>query len=166
MRRWGKVIDMKSYTPGSCIRLLTLVTAIFLIPIQLFCDGLVRSKEQEMILNLQENGIFPASCQDSDAACSIMMQTPYVCFTMEFTVMVLYALLMLADSWLAYKTTLVTGIGLYFIAFLQLCFKSGRPFWDVDNITSNGHCLFDFSGPSQSAFVMTFFWPYILIMFL
>ena len=41
LRRWGKVIDMQSYTPGSVIRLITLVVAIFLIPMQLFCDGLV-----------------------------------------------------------------------------------------------------------------------------
>ena len=44
-RRWGKVIDMKSYTPGSCIRLLVLVIAILLVPMQLFCDGLVGEKE-------------------------------------------------------------------------------------------------------------------------
>ena len=30
----------------------------------------------------------------------------------------------------------------------------------------NGVCLFDFGGPSQAAFIMTFFWPYIIIMFL
>ena len=52
MRRWGKVIDMKSYTPGSTIRLMTLVIAIFIIPIQLFCDGLVRTREEDMILSL------------------------------------------------------------------------------------------------------------------
>ena len=87
-------------------------------------------------------------------------------FTSEVTIFVLFGLLLLADSWLAYKTALVTGIGLYFICFLQLGFKSGRPFWDKAEISSNGHCLFDFAGPSQSAFTMTFFWPYCLIMFL
>jgi len=71
-----------------------------------------------------------------------------------------------ADSWLAYKTTLVTCMGVFSIAFLQMSFKSGRPFWDVAEITSNGHCLFDFSGPSQAAFTMTFFYPYLIIMFL
>ena len=101
-----------------------------------------------------------------DGFCSRMMEVPYYCSTTEFCIMVLFALLLIADSWLAYKTTLVTGFGIYFIAFMQLTFKSGRPFWDVAEISSNGHCLFDFSGPSQSAFIMTFFWPYILIMFL
>ena len=47
-----------------------------------------------------------------------------------------------------------------------MAFKSGRPFWDSADIHSNGHCYFDFSGPSNSAFMMTFFWPYVIIMFL
>ena len=95
-----------------------------------------------------------------------MMSIPYWCFTPEFCVFMLYALLLVADSWLAYKTTLVTGLGIYFVAFMQLSFKNGRPFWDVAEIESNGHCLFDFSGPSMAGFLMTFFWPYIHIMFL
>ena len=152
MRRWGKVIDMNSYTPGSIIRLLTLVVAIFIIPLQLFCDGLVQSKEQDMILSLQQSTHVPESCRTKDGACSRILQVPFVLFQPMTSIFILLMLLLLADSWLAYKTTLVTGIGLYFIAFLQLCFKSGRPFWDRAEISSNGHCLFDFSGPSQSAF--------------
>ena len=166
MRRWGKVIDMKSWTPGSSIRLLTLVVAIFIIPMQLFCDGLVRSKEQDMITRIQNSDNLPESCKNDDQACSIAMQVPYVIFSTEATVYMLFALLLIADSWLAYKTALVTGVGIYFMSFLQMCFKSGRPFWDVAEIASFGHCLFDFSGPSLSAFTMTFFWPYVQIMFL
>ena len=78
----------------------------------------------------------------------------------------LFALLLLCDSWLAYKTTLVSCFGIYFITFLQLAFKSGRPFWDEAEINSNGHCLFEFAGPALSGFLMTFFWPYVQIMFL
>lgn len=74
--------------------------------------------------------------------------------------------MLLSDSWLAYKTTLVTCLGIFALAFLQMSFKSGRPFWDVAEISSNGHCLFDFAGPSQVAFTMTFFFPYLIIMFL
>ena len=46
------------------------------------------------------------------------MQVPYVIFGAEFTIYMLFALLLLADSWLAYKTALVTGIGIYFMSFL------------------------------------------------
>ena len=60
-QRWGKVIDMKSYTPGPFIRLVALVIGILLVPLQLFCDGLIKEKERGLILNLQENG-FLGSC--------------------------------------------------------------------------------------------------------
>ena len=87
-------------------------------------------------------------------------------FETEACVYALFALFLVADSWLAYKTTLVTGLGLYALIFMQLTFKSGRPFWDVADIESNGNCFYDFSGPSESSFIMTFFWPYVLLQFL
>ena len=46
-----------------------------------------------------------------------------------------------------------------------MIFKSGRPFWDNEQITSFGHCTFDFSSPAQTTFMMTFLGPYIIIMF-
>lgn len=52
VRIWGRVIDVNSFTPGSCLRILALVIAIFVVPIQLFCDGYVKLKEQDMILRL------------------------------------------------------------------------------------------------------------------
>mmetsp|Transcript_14986 Transcript_14986/g.20334 ORF Transcript_14986/g.20334 Transcript_14986/m.20334 type:complete len:137 (+) Transcript_14986:456-866(+) len=90
---------------------------------------------------------------------------PHIIFETKFVIFSCYALLLLADSWLAYKTTLVSGFAIYFISFLQLCFRSGRPFWDVSTITSNNQCLFDFAGPSEAGFLMTFFWPYVMVMF-
>ena len=78
----------------------------------------------------------------------------------------LFVLMLVAVSALAYKTTLVTCIGIYLLAFMQMMFKSGRPFWDNAEISSNGHCYFGFAGPSQGTYLMTFFWPYIIIMFL
>lgn len=164
MRRWGKVIDFDSYSPGSFLRLIAMVIAIFLIPLQLFCDGFVRLKEEGMIIKLQAN--FPETCQTKGTLCSVMMSIPHLLFEVNFVVFSLYGLLLIGDSWLAYKTTLVTCFGIFFISFLQMAFKSGRPFWDKVNIHSNGHCYFDFSGPSNSSFMMTFYWPYVIIMFL
>ena len=46
-----------------------------------------------------------------------------------------------------------------------MVFKSGRPFWDNSNITSYGHCKFDFASPAQTTFLWTFMGPYIIIMF-
>ena len=157
---------MRSFKPGSLIRLSALIIVIFIVPIQLFCEGIVRHSEQHLILNLQQSNHFPESCQTKDAFCSRILQVPYMLFTPEATVFILFGLCLCADSWLTYKTALVTTVGLFYITFMQLCFKNGRPFWDQAQISSNGHCLYDFAGPSQNAFIMTFFWPYIQIMFL
>ena len=94
------------------------------------------------------------------------MWVPHALCQPESLIFMQFTLLLLADSWLAYKTTLVTSLGMYWVTFLQLAYKSGRPFWDVAEISSNGHCLFDFAGPSDIGFSMTFFWPYVQIMFL
>lgn len=39
-------------------------------------------------------------------------------FDSEPVVFMLFALLLVADSWLAYKTTLVTCMGIYWVTFL------------------------------------------------
>ena len=78
----------------------------------------------------------------------------------------LYVLVLVADSLLTFKTTILTTFGIYLMGVMQLAFKDGRPFWDVAGISSNGHCKLDFGSPNESAFVMTFFWPYVIIMYL
>lgn len=78
MRRWGKVIDMDSYVPGSFIRLVTLVISIFIVPLQLFADGYIRDKEQSLIVNIQSN--FAATCQQNGSVCSIIMSIPHLAF--------------------------------------------------------------------------------------
>lgn len=166
MRRWGRVIDMSDYTPGSFLRLVTLIITILLIPLQLFCDGFVREKESNFIKELQDTD-WLGKCQDHDSICSRIMSIPNRTFcAVEIVIYVLCGLILLADSWLAYKTALVTCLGIYCMGFMQVTFKSGRPFWDIAEISSNGYCYFDFAGPSEGAFVMTFFWPYVIIMFL
>ena len=52
MKRFASIIDMKSYQPGSLIRLLALIIMIFIVPTQLFCDGFVKEKETILILDL------------------------------------------------------------------------------------------------------------------
>lgn len=69
-----------------------------------------------------------------------------------------------ADSLLAFKGSFVTCIGLYFLAFLNIIYKDGRPFWNNKDIVSNGHCRFDFSSPSETSFTAFFFLNYMLIM--
>ena len=103
---------------------------------------------------------------EKGSACTVVMSTSRYIFDTEIIIEVLFMLMLVGDSALAYKTTLVTAIGIYILAFIQMMFKSGRPFWDQADISSNGHCYFGFAGPSQGSFLMTFFWPYVIIMFL
>ena len=49
------------------------------------------------------------------------------------------------------------------MSFLQLLFKSGRPFWDNAEITAFGHCKFDFASPSTTTFTFTFIFPYLIL---
>ena len=69
-----------------------------------------------------------------------------------------------ADSLLAFKGSIVTAVGIYFMALLNLIYKDGRPFWNDSRISSYNHCIFSFASPSQNAFVAFFFNFYMLIM--
>ena len=46
-----------------------------------------------------------------------------------------------------------------------MIYKDGRPFWIDDEINAY-HCAFDFSGPSYHMFIITFMYPYVLIIYL
>ena len=48
----SNIIDKTTYIPGSFIRILTVIITILFVPLQLFCDGLVKSKEQSMIKDI------------------------------------------------------------------------------------------------------------------
>ena len=86
-----------------------------MVPLQLFCDGFVRKKEEVLIYNLQQT--FLLTCQEKGSVCSEFMRIPHILFDTRLIVYALFALLLVGDSWLAYKTTLVTGMSLYFVAF-------------------------------------------------
>jgi len=68
------------------------------------------------------------------------------------------------DSLIAFKSAMLTCFGLFFMTFLKLLYKDGRPFWIDENIKSYD-CAFDFSGPSYHLFILSFFWFYNIIMY-
>ena len=68
------------------------------------------------------------------------------------------------DSLIAFKSAILTCFGLYFITFLKLLYKDGRPFWLKENIDSYD-CAFDFAGPSYHLYIITFFWSYNIVMY-
>ena len=58
----------------------------------------------------------------------------------------------------------MTCFGFYFITFLKLLYKDGRPFWLSENIIGYD-CVFDFAGPGYHLFIISFFWTYNIIMY-
>ena len=95
-----------------------------------------------------------------------MLSTTHYFFNRQECIVVLYILALVADSLLTFKTTILTTIGIYMLGMIQIAFKDGRPFWDVAAISSNGHCRIDFGSPNEQSFLMTFFYPYIITMYL
>ena len=163
VRRFGKEINPRSYQTGQRIRLVAMVAAVLIVPIQILAAGLVKPVEQALILRLQD---LPEYCINKGDWCNVIISSGHELFERDSCLIVIYILLLVADSLLTFKTTLLTTLGIYFLSMLQLAFKDGRPFWDVADISSNGHCKLDFASPSEGAYLMTFFWPYIIIMYL
>ena len=69
-----------------------------------------------------------------------------------------------ADPLLGFKISMVTFFGVFSIAFIKLLYQIPRPFWlfnDIKGLT----CNFDFSGPSDHAFLSSFFYSYVILIF-
>lgn len=68
------------------------------------------------------------------------------------------------DSLIAFKSSILTCFGIYFITFLKLLYKDGRPFWIGTDIKGYD-CAFDFAGPGYHLYTITFFWTYNIVMY-
>ena len=73
---------------------------------------------------------------------------------------------MYSDALLAFKTMILTTIGMFFLVFGQLSFKDGRPFWDIADVNSNGQCAYSFSSPNTDSYNATFLYPYVIMIYL
>jgi len=69
-----------------------------------------------------------------------------------------------SDPLLGFKTSLVTFFGVFIIACIKLIYQIPRPFWKFNEINALT-CNFDFSGPSDHAFLATFFYSYKILIF-
>ena len=73
---------------------------------------------------------------------------------------------MYSDALLAFKTMILTTIGMFFLVLAQLSFKDGRPFWDQADVNSNGQCIYSFSSPDTTAYNASFLLPYVIMIYL
>lgn len=76
-------------------------------------------------------------------------------------------LFVIADSLIAFKTTLLYCFGLFFITVLKMFYQSPRPFW-VDpsiKVLFQSSCNFDYGSPSTHVFNLLFFYGYSIFMY-
>ena len=78
-----------------------------------------------------------------------MLSSTHYIFNRQECITIIYVLALVADSLLTFKTTLLTTLGIYMLGMTQIAFKDGRPFWDVAEISSFGHCRLDFGSPNE-----------------
>jgi hypothetical protein len=70
-----------------------------------------------------------------------------------------------ADSLIAFKVLLLTGIGAEGIVLLKLAFKDSRPFWDSKEVNSGFFCDLAFSSPCIDCFYSSFSLVYIYMQY-
>jgi hypothetical protein len=159
-RRFGHAVRFDSYECGNTIRMIAVVIAIMVIPLQLFFMGVMKSIEDEFIIvPLQES--LPEECKSG--ICNQIIAIPLYLFNGSTTVFLCIGYYLCGDSLLAFKGAFLLCSGFFMLTALTMLIKDGRPFWNNDVVVPFGHCLFDFASPSDTTFVSTFFWLYMLI---
>ena len=104
---------------------------ILIVPFQLFSQGFLQAKEKKIILPFQRSlDEDHPDCTIHGDFCNNMITWPTLIFSFNNTQYALYWFAMYSDSLLAFKTALLTVIGMYMLVFLQISFRDGRPFWD------------------------------------
>ena len=123
--RFGRNVRPKLMECSKAMKIVSIVMAILVIPLQLFFTGVVQDWENEaVILPLQEKLAI-----STDDPLNGFMSSPIYLFNARTTVFFMMSLYMFTDSLIAYTTAFTTCIGIYILAFLNLLFKDGRPFW-------------------------------------
>jgi hypothetical protein len=102
--------------------------------------------------------------EDSRESLKVFMQIPLFLLDPKTTLAIMLFLYLSTDSLIAFKSAALTTIGIYFITFLKLLYKDGRPFW-ISAPIYGMICEFDFSGPAYHLFILTFFYVYIIVMY-
>lgn len=92
------------------------------------------------------------------------MRIPLILVKPETTCLFMFLLYLTTDSLIAFKSSIMTCFGIFFITFLKLLYKDGRPFWINSDIIGY-QCSFDFAGPGYHLHNLTFFWAYNIVMY-
>jgi hypothetical protein len=93
------------------------------------------------------------------------MRIPLYIVRPTVTLLIMCFFYLATDSLIAFKSAILTCFGLYFITFLKMLYKDGRPFWLIDPGVDGYECLFDFAAPGYHLFIVAFYWSYNIIMY-
>lgn len=156
--RYGKNIKLESYKVSNTVIMISIIIGIFLIPSQLFLQGVMKDVEDPFIVQVQSTGF----C--TTGFCNKLISAPAQIFQPFVAGLLMVAWYLCFDSLLAFKGSIVTAVGIFFVSFLNLMYKDGRPFWNASAILSENHCVFSFASPSGTSFTVFFFNFYMLIM--
>jgi hypothetical protein len=62
-------------------------------------------------------------------ASTFLVKIPLFLVRPETTCLFMFLFFTATDSLIAFKSAILTSFGIYFITFLKLLYKDGRPFW-------------------------------------
>lgn len=156
MMRYGRPITSNTMRVSYYIRIIAFVVAMIALPMELVLRNIVFDSEKNMIVNFQNT--FPG--EFFTVFCEIIVFLGEVLFVEALAVFIY----LFADPLLGFKSSIVTFLGVFFIAFIKLLYQIPRPYWKFNEVLGKT-CNFDFSGPSDHAFLTTFFYAYNIIIF-
>lgn len=156
MVRYGVDLRLKTMKVSFLIKILAFTAAIIVIPAELLLRNITMHAERDMIIGFQET----FSHHFWQALAKVIIQLGEVMFVEGWAVF----LYLFSDSLLGYKTSMVTFFGVFIIAIIKLIYQIPRPFWIFGDVEGKA-CTMDFSGPSDHAFLATFFYSYITLIY-
>ena len=138
------------------IRFIAFAIALIAIPTELVLRNIAFESEKNFIISFQQT--FPGDFY-------IILWRIIVFFGEILFIEALAVFIYLfADPLLGFKISIVTFFGIFMISFIKLIYQIPRPFWKYLEIKGK-KCSYDFSGPSDHAFVTTFFYSYAILIF-
>lgn len=156
MIRYGVDPRMKTIRVSYYLKIFAFIAALIVIPGELILRNTLMDAERGFIKGFQDN-LASGAVQ---FIAKWITQLGEVMFVEGWAVF----LYLFSDSLLGFKTSMVTFFGVTMIAIVKLLYQIQRPFWIYSEIEGK-QWNFDFSGPSDHAFLATFFYSYVILIY-
>ena len=148
---------VKKYKLRYFVKIVAIVVAIILIPLQVFLKTTLQKYENELIISTQKNM--------SNSLLEFLEIFSYSS-NIRFILVCGLVLFYLTDSLISFKSTLLYCFGIFSMVMLKVIYTSPRPYWVNGNVNVFGeNCYFDFASPSTHIFDIVFYWNYNILMY-